>query len=189
MAWTSLKMSSNIFWELFAFQQAAEFSKPVYICTCLGADLTFFCKWLHIFKTFSPFCEKLQNAKKCSSERHYFKCSKLWTKWFYSDGCWVEQIFLVSAIMCTEVLTVALSYSFGITLQSFDSLYFQAWHHIIKLFSSTSYSVQKLAEEALFNEFEIWLWKASSYWTWNHFQTCTSVSFLDIYLHLMISLF
>lgn len=158
---------------MFGFYLTAKFSKPLYICTSLAADLTmFFCMWSNISKSFSPFCEKLQSAKNHSKERHDFKGCRLWTVWFYSDDCWVGDIFLISAIAFTGVLHVALCYSFGITLQSFDSVYFLAWHCIIKPFSSTNFSVQKLAKEALFMELYKafnWLWKACGYWIWNHF--------------------
>jgi len=54
----------------------------------------------------------------------------------------VKHNFLVSDTVFSKILPTALCYSFGTTLQSVDSVYFQAWHRIRKLFSSTNYSVQ-----------------------------------------------
>lgn len=60
---------------------------------------------------------------------------------------WVGHLFLVSAIIFLKVLPVVSCYSFGTTLQSIDSVYFQTWHCIIKLFSSTKYLVQNQQRE------------------------------------------
>lgn len=96
---------------------------------------------LCISKAFSPICEKLQSDKNCAD------CAGLLSKLCQSSFILmtvnqVGHIFLFSSIVFPKVLPITLCYSFGTTLQSIDSVYFQALYCIRELFSSTNYSVQ-----------------------------------------------